>query len=65
VKAKVRNFILQPPREFHRRYVTWEGYKEGWLGFRLSLLMAYYEWIMYRKLHALQKQSHGESGLAR
>ncbi len=65
VEVKARNFILQPLREFNRRYVTWEGYKEGWLGFRLSLLMAYYEWIMYRKLHAMGKESAREGRLTR
>lgn len=65
VKVKARNFVLQPLREFHRRYVTWEGYREGWLGLQLSLLMAYYEWIMYRKLDAMGKESPSESGLAR
>lgn len=56
VRVKTRNFVLQPLREFHRRYLTWKGYKEGWLGFQLSLLMAYYEWIMYRKLHAMGRK---------
>jgi len=37
----------------------------GWLGFRLSLLMAYYEWIMYRKLHAMGKESACEGGFTR
>ena len=56
VRVRARNFILQPLREFHRRYVTWKGYREGWLGFQLSLLMAYYEWRMYRQLRSFWQE---------
>jgi (heptosyl)LPS beta-1,4-glucosyltransferase len=37
-----RALITQPLREFHRRFIVWEGYKEGGLGLLLSLLMAWY-----------------------
>ena len=37
---KFRNFILQPLRQFHLRYVTLKGYRDGWHGLRLSLFMA-------------------------
>jgi (heptosyl)LPS beta-1,4-glucosyltransferase len=55
VRARARNFVLQPLREFNRRYFTWRGYREGWLGLKLSVLMAYYELQTYRNLHALGK----------
>ncbi len=50
VKPKPRNFVLQPLRQFYWRYVTLGGYQDGRHGLRLSLYMAYYEWVKYRKL---------------
>jgi glycosyltransferase involved in cell wall biosynthesis len=50
VKPKPHNFILQPLRQFYWRYVTLAGYQDGLHGLRLSFLMAYYEWVKYRKL---------------
>jgi (heptosyl)LPS beta-1,4-glucosyltransferase len=43
-------FIREPLRHFWWRFVTLKGYMDGWHGLRLSLLMAYYEWVKYRKL---------------
>jgi (heptosyl)LPS beta-1,4-glucosyltransferase len=53
VRPKPRNFVLQPAREFWRRFVTWRGYRDGLHGVRLSLLMAFYNLRMYRKLAVL------------
>lgn len=53
VRVKWRNFVLQPLRAFWRRYVTWEGYKDSWLGVVLSLIMAYYDFLMYVRLKRL------------
>ncbi|MFZ1400401.1 MAG: glycosyltransferase family 2 protein [Candidatus Promineifilaceae bacterium] len=50
IRPKPRNYILQPLRHFHWRFVTLGGYKDGRHGLRLSLYMAYYEWVKYRKL---------------
>ncbi|NKQ35359.1 MAG: glycosyltransferase family 2 protein [Chloroflexi bacterium] len=50
VRPKPHNYILQPLRQFYWRYVTLDGYKDGLHGLRLSLYMAYYEWVKYRKL---------------
>lgn len=50
IRPKPRNYILQPLRHFYWRFVTLEGYKDGLHGLRLSLYMAYYEWVKYRKL---------------
>jgi (heptosyl)LPS beta-1,4-glucosyltransferase len=50
LRARPHNFVLQPLREFRRRYIELEGYKDGWLGLLLSLLMAYYELVKYGKL---------------
>lgn len=50
VRAKPQNFILQPLRQFRWRFFTLKGYQDGWHGFWLSVMMAYYEWDKYRKL---------------
>ncbi|HIP71781.1 MAG TPA: hypothetical protein EYH05_10355 [Anaerolineae bacterium] len=50
IHPKLHNYILQPLRQFYWRYVTLNGYKDGTHGLRLSLYMAYYEWVKYRKL---------------
>ncbi|MFC1959293.1 glycosyltransferase family 2 protein [Chloroflexota bacterium] len=53
LKPRPHNYLLQPLRQFRWRFVTLEGYKDGWHGFRLSVLMAWYEWLKYRYLAAL------------
>lgn len=50
VRPKPQNFVLQPLRQFWWRFFTLKGYRDGWHGLRLSLYMAYYEWVKYRKL---------------
>ncbi len=42
VRVRPRTFILQPLREFWRRYVTLKGYRDGLHGLRLCLMLAYY-----------------------
>lgn len=41
------NYVLQPLREFRRRYFTLQGYKDGGHGLLLSLLMSYYTLVAY------------------
>jgi len=53
VVPRHHNFILQPLRQFYWRYVTLGGYRDGWHGLRLSLLMARYENRKYQHLAAL------------
>jgi glycosyltransferase involved in cell wall biosynthesis len=53
IHPRPQNYILQPWRQFWWRYVTLQGYQDGWHGLKLSLYMAYYEWVKYRKLAAL------------
>lgn len=50
VRPKPRNFVLQPLREFVRRYVTGKGYLDGFHGLFLSLVMAWYNLVVYAKL---------------
>jgi glycosyltransferase involved in cell wall biosynthesis len=42
IRAQPHNFVLQPLREFWRRYVTLKGYRDGVAGLRLALLLAWY-----------------------
>lgn len=53
IRPKWQNYILQPLREFNRRYITWCGYRDGPLGFQLATLMAYYNLVMYLHLRKL------------
>jgi glycosyltransferase involved in cell wall biosynthesis len=41
-RPRRRALVGQPVREFWRRYVELEGYREGWLGLFLSSVLAYY-----------------------
>jgi len=42
IRPRPHNFILQPLREFWRRFVTLRGYMDGLHGLRLALLLAWY-----------------------
>ena len=53
VRPKQHNFILQPLRQFVWRYITLNGYRDGWHGLRLSLMMARFEYRKYQLLAAL------------
>jgi hypothetical protein len=44
----------QAVRHFWWRFVTLRGYRDRLHGLRLSLYMAYYEWLKYRQLASLQ-----------
>ena len=50
VRPKPQNYVLQPPREFRRRFLTHRGYLDGPHGFVLAALLAYYNLVMYVKL---------------
>lgn len=52
-RARPRNFLLQPARQFYWRWITLRGWRAGWHGLRLSLLMAYFEWQKYSELRRL------------
>jgi (heptosyl)LPS beta-1,4-glucosyltransferase len=53
IRPRLRNFILQPLREFRRRYISLQGWKDGFHGLLLSGLMAYYNLVMYVRLRRL------------
>lgn len=46
VRPRPHNFVLQPLREFRRRYVTLRGYRDRTHGLRLALLLAWYYGFM-------------------
>lgn len=52
IRPNLRTSITQPLRQFYWRFVTLEGYRDGLHGLRLSLLMAWYEWLKQRQLAA-------------
>jgi len=51
IRPRPHNFVVQPVREFWRRFVTLAGWRDGWHGLRLALLLAwYYGFIPYQIL---------------
>ncbi len=57
IRARAHNFILQPLREFRRRYFTLHAYRDGRHGLRLSLYMAYYTFYAYWLLWQRQRRA--------
>jgi hypothetical protein len=57
IQPKTQNYILQPLREFRRRFFELKGREDGWHGFRLSALMAWYEFRKYMHLRQLWKNT--------
>ncbi len=53
VRPSLRKSITQPLRQFYWRFVTLQGYRDGLHGLRMSLLMAWYEWLKHRRLAEL------------
>ncbi len=42
VRPRLRSFVSMPAREFYRRFIALQGYRDGLHGLALSALMAYY-----------------------
>lgn len=57
-RARPRNFVLQPLRQFYWRYVTLAGWRDGLHGLRLSLLMAYFQFVLYRYLREMDENGN-------
>lgn len=49
-RARGRGFVGQPVREFFRRYITLQGWRDGGHGLLLSVLMAYYALVRQKML---------------
>lgn len=62
IKPKVYTPLAQMLRHFWWRFISLKGYRDGTHGLRLSLYMAYYEWMKYRKLARLVDQTAAVSG---
>jgi glycosyltransferase involved in cell wall biosynthesis len=50
IRPRWRGLVGQPLREFIRRLITLQGYKDGGYGILLSALMAYYAFVRQRML---------------
>lgn len=53
IRPRPHNFVLQPLREFRRRFLTLHGYQDGLHGLRLALWLAWYYgflpyWLLLR-----------------
>lgn len=46
ITPRLHNFVLQPLREFRRRFVTLAGWRDGWPGLHLALWLAWYYGFM-------------------
>ncbi len=55
ILPKPHKFITQPVRHFIWRFITLKGYRDGVHGFRLSILMAWYEMKKYVHLRRLYR----------
>ncbi len=62
VRPKPRNYVLQPLREWHRRYVRLRGVRDGGHGLILATLLGYYNLVTYWKLRNLWMEQvvHGD-----
>ncbi len=54
IRPRPHNFILQPLREFRRRFFTLHGYRDGLHGLRMGLLLAWYYgvvpyWVLLKR----------------
>ena len=54
IRPRPHNFFLQPIREFRRRYLTLQGYRDGLHGLKLCALLAFYYgfypyWVVMRE----------------
>jgi glycosyltransferase involved in cell wall biosynthesis len=57
-RARWRNLVGAPLREFQRRYVKLGGYRDGALGLFLCAALAYFELVKYAHLKGLENVKH-------
>jgi (heptosyl)LPS beta-1,4-glucosyltransferase len=63
VRIKPHNYLLQPWRQFWRRFVLLQGYRGGPMGLFLSVTLAYYEFRTYRELRSLWRDQGRRPGV--
>ncbi len=56
VRPRWRSLVGQPAREFWRRYVALQGYRDGGHGLLLSVLLGYYTGLAYWRLRRLPEK---------
>jgi glycosyltransferase involved in cell wall biosynthesis len=60
IRARPWTYLTMPWREFHRRYFSLQGYKDGWVGLQVCSLMSWYMFLTYLRLRKLyQTDSFG------
>ena len=55
IKPRFHNYFVEPLRHFCWRFFMLSGWKSGYHGLLLSILMAYSRYVVYRQLAALYK----------
>jgi glycosyltransferase involved in cell wall biosynthesis len=53
-RARWRGALGQPLREFFRRYISLQGWRDGGHGLLLSVLMSYYALVRWKRLREMQ-----------
>jgi len=53
IRAKPWTYVTMPLREFYRRYIALQGYKDGWVGLQVCSLMSWYMFVTYVRLRKL------------
>jgi (heptosyl)LPS beta-1,4-glucosyltransferase len=53
IRARPWTYITMPAREFIRRYISLDGYKDGWVGLQLCGLMSWYMFLTYTRLRRM------------
>ncbi len=53
VRSKPWTYVTMPLREFYRRYIALQGYKDGWVGLQVCGLMSWYMLVTYVRLRKL------------
>jgi hypothetical protein len=59
-RPKPWTYITGPVRQFWWRFVTLKGYRDGVHGLRLSMLMAYYNTVMWRRVAELWRSAQSD-----
>jgi glycosyltransferase involved in cell wall biosynthesis len=62
IHPRPHNFILQPMREFRRRYFTLGGWQDGWMGLSLSSWFAWYYGVEPYRILAGRRQKLRQGG---
>jgi hypothetical protein len=53
IRAKPWTYLTMPLREFWRRYVSLQGYKDGRVGLQVCTLMGWYMFVTYLRLRKM------------